>query len=132
MSAANVTKVKQLIRTAPSGVLNALRNGEISIHRAWLWSKELREAQQRALWLYQGKKGAVRDLKARQRSTSSPAQGDPTHVLRCLSKLAPSHLSSVIVSVLNTPGKGIFVTAELLDALGSQEELPLTCATNIR
>ena len=132
VSAANVTKVKQLIRTAPSGVLNALRNGEISIHRAWLWSKEPREAQQRALWLYQSKRGAVRDLNAWQRSTNSPAEPDPAHVLRCLSKLAPSHLSSVIMAVLNTPGKAVFVTAELLEALGSQEELPLTCATNIR
>jgi len=34
-----VSKVKQLLRSAHLDVLQALRNGEIRIHRAWLWSK---------------------------------------------------------------------------------------------
>ncbi len=37
VGAGNVTKVKQLLKTATPAVRDALRRGDVSIHRAWLW-----------------------------------------------------------------------------------------------
>jgi hypothetical protein len=67
-SSGSVTKVKQLLLTAHQEVPEALRCGEISIHRAWLWSKLLPNQQLDALKMYRTKKGmgkAIRDAVAR-------------------------------------------------------------------
>jgi hypothetical protein len=48
-SVGNVSKVKHLLTAANLGLLEALRSGEISIHRAWLWSQGTPEEQREAL-----------------------------------------------------------------------------------
>jgi hypothetical protein len=40
VSTGNVAKAKQLTMTGRPELLEAVRSGEISIHRAWLWSKD--------------------------------------------------------------------------------------------
>jgi hypothetical protein len=45
VSAGNVTKVKQLRERAHAEVVQAVRTGEISIHRAWQWSPEAHKEQ---------------------------------------------------------------------------------------
>ena len=40
VSTGNVTKVRQLRRKAHATIEQALRAGEISIHKAWQWSDE--------------------------------------------------------------------------------------------
>jgi len=42
--------------TAHSELLQALRSAEISIHRAWLWSKASLEKQREELWQYQSER----------------------------------------------------------------------------
>lgn len=46
---------------------------------------------------------------------------------RGLSLFQGHDLNSVLVAALNVPGKGIFVTAELLQLLPAQEELLTLC-----
>jgi hypothetical protein len=90
VSVGNVTKVKQLTTTAHSDLLQALRNREISIHRAWGWSKTAPERQREELRLYQSEKGVkktIRLMVSRHRSKSPPAAPDPCNLARQL--LAP-------------------------------------------
>jgi hypothetical protein len=130
VSVGNVSKVKQLTMTAQPELLQALRNGEISIHRAWVWSKESPEEQRAALWLRQGKtvvQRTIRTLISRHRPKNSPIVVDLGDIVRRLSAL---RLGPISVAEIKVPGRAIFVTEELLRALGPQEELPLTCSTN--
>ena len=71
VSVGNVTKVKQLTTTACAEVQDALRNGEVSIHRAWLWREMSPENQRRELMLYRsqtGVKKAIRQLMTKHMS----------------------------------------------------------------
>src|SRR5260370_12636315 len=63
VSVGNVTKVKQLTTTAHSNIIKALREKELSIHRAWLWSKLSPEEQQEKLWLNQSKRGIGKTIR---------------------------------------------------------------------
>ena len=135
VSAGNVTKVKQLTMTAHPKLLQALRSTEISIHRAWLWSKSPPEKQREAFWLYQSERGikkTIRTLVSRQRSKSSPSVPDVGDLIRLLSALESGKLGPVGVAVINAPGRAVFLTEELFRTLGTLEELAPTCATNSR
>jgi hypothetical protein len=143
VSVGNVSKVKQLTVTAHSELLQALHRGEIRIHRAWRWSKASPEKQREALRLYQSERGVkktIRTLVSRHRSRSSPTVPDLSsltvadlgRLVRCLSAIESSKLGAVSVAVIRAPGRTVFLTEELVRVLGSQEELPLTCATNNR
>ncbi len=57
VSTGNVTKVKQLKRMADAKVEWSVRAGQISIHRAWQWSRLPRQQQLRDLEEYQNRKG---------------------------------------------------------------------------
>ncbi len=79
VSVGNVSKVKQLTLTADSELLQALRGGEISIHRAWRWCKESPERQREELRVYQSERGTkktIRLLVSRHRSKSLPVVPD--------------------------------------------------------
>ena len=49
--------------TACTEIQDALRGGEISIHRAWLWRERPSEYQRRALMLYRGEKGVKKTIR---------------------------------------------------------------------
>ena len=92
VSVGNVTKVKQLKVAATAEVLQALRSREISIHRAWGWSKASPEKQQEELRFYQGQKGVkktIRLLVSRHRSKRLPAMPDLGNLARELSAREP-------------------------------------------
>lgn len=128
VSVGNVTKVKQLAKTAHPDVLQALRNGEISIHRAWLWSKEPLEKQRKALLLCQSEKGVkktIRTLLRRHRPKSSPIVLDMNNLVERLSMLESSQLALVSVAVIDAPGSTVFLTEELFRSFGSQGDLTL-------
>lgn len=141
VSVGNVSKVKQLTMTAHSELRQALLSGEISIHRASAWSKASPEKQREQLRRYQSERGmkkTIRTLVSQHRSKSSPivldlsslTVADLGNLGRCLSALDSSKLGPVNVEVIKTPGKTVFLTEELFQALGSQGGLVLTCATN--
>ena len=113
--------------TAAPEILQALLSGEISIHRAWLWSKASREEQREALRLYQSERGVkkkIRFLISRHRSKRLPTVPDLDlgNLVRRLSALASTKLGPVGVALLKAPGRTVFLTEELFRALGLHEE----------
>ena len=128
-----MTKVKQLLAAAHSDILQAVRVGEISIHRAWLWSRESPQRQRDSLRLHQSEKGvrkAIRQLVSRHLLANPPPALGLDDLVRSLSTLDTVEPTPITVAVIATPGKGIFVTEELFCTLNSQRELALKCATN--
>ena len=135
VSVGNVTKVKQLTTTAHSDIIKALRERELSIHRAWLWSKLSPEEQREKLWLNQSKRGigkTIRHLLSRYLPNNIPPALNVGDLIKLVSALQSGKLPSVRVVSINVPGKAIFVTEELFQTLEAQQELALTCATNNR
>lgn len=133
VSVGSVSKVKQLRECALPEIRQALRDGEIRIHRAWLWSKAPPEKQREALLLYRSERGikkTIRTLVSRHRSKSSPTVPDLGNLIRLLAALESSKSSPISVAVIKAPGRAVFLTEELFRALGSQEES--ACATNNR
>jgi hypothetical protein len=134
VSVGNVTKVKQLTITAHSDLLQALRSREISIHRAWRWSKAPPERQQEELRFYQSQRGVkktIRLLVSRHRSKSPPAVPDRGNLARQWSALestpgvhsaaitgAREVLSRLPTDRSNTAHKtGVRLTAQTRDAV---------------
>jgi hypothetical protein len=135
VSEGNVTKVKQLVGTGHSELLEALRGGEVSIHRAWKWSTESPDQQTETLRTYRNKQGinkAIRDLISRHGPTTLPAAPDLASMVRRLSELSSGESSSVNVSVIPVQGKMIFVTDELMQSLPPYQESIPTCTTDNR
>lgn len=134
VSVGNVTKVKQLTMTAHPEILQVLRSGEISIHRAWLWSKASAQKQRETLRFHQSERGiknTIRTLLFQHRSNGSPVILDLGTLGRRLSALESSKPGTVSVAVIKAPGRTVVLTEELFRILESQGEL-LTCATNTR
>jgi hypothetical protein len=131
----NVTKVKQLVGTGHSELLEALRGGEVSIHRAWKWSMESHDRQTKALRTYRNKQGvnkAIRDLISRHEPRNLPTAPDLASMVRRLSELSSGECSSVSVSVIRGRGKMVFVTEELMQSLPQYQESIPTCTADSR
>jgi hypothetical protein len=123
-SVGNVSKVKHLLIAAHSELLEALRNGDISVHRAWLWSQETPEEQREALWRHQGENGTkrtIRHLVSRHRSKSVPAQPRFDHVAARMAAMSPTQMNSVRVGVIKSAGSAIYLTEELATTLDYQQ-----------
>ncbi len=61
VSVGNVTKVKQLVATADIEIIKALREKDLSIHRAWMWSKLPPDEQREKLWRKRSEKGIAQE-----------------------------------------------------------------------
>ena len=124
----NITMVKQLMARAHPDLFEALRSGEIRIHRAWKWSKQSTAKQIQALRFYRSKKGvhkAIRRLISSLKPRSRQIVFDLGRLMQLVSGLGPDEASSLGVWVVQAPGKMVYVTEELVQALGSQQELAL-------
>ncbi len=133
VSVGNVTKVKQLTTTAHSNIIKALREKELSIHRAWLWSKLSPEEQQEKLWLSQSKRGigkTIRDLLSHHLPKRTLPSLGLDDLIKLVSALQSGKLGSVKLVSINFPGKIVLVTEELSRTLEVQEKLAFTCAIN--
>jgi hypothetical protein len=129
VSTGNVTKVKQLSRTVAPAVEQALRDGEISIHRGWLWSEESAERQLENLRLRRlevGVKKKAKILISQHSATHENSGHDPhfftmpqlAHLVESLSARAeknPNALGTAVIATLGIPGQGIFITHDLVD-----------------
>lgn len=134
VSVGNVTKVKQLTTAAHSDIIKALREKELSIHRAWLWRKQSPEDQREKLWLNQSKTGiskTIRHLLSSHLPKNSHTAFTISDLIKLVSALQSGTLGSVRLVSINGHGKIVLVTNELLQTLEAQEEL-FTCATNNR
>lgn len=131
VSVGNVTKVKQVLTTAGTELQDALRNGEISIHRAWLWRELSAENQRRALMQYRGEKGVrktIRRLISKHVSKNPAAKSlGLADLTQRLLQVQSAHLGSITVAAVNVPGNGIFISEDLLQLLPAQEELAILC-----
>jgi hypothetical protein len=135
VSTGNVTKVKQLLKTAHEMVERSLRAGEISIHKAWLWSKESPKAQLENLRIRRLQRGIRRKAKrlvAEHQAAIRPSRSDPhsfnlPEVISLLKNVSAmlldewSEFGTVDVATLEIPGKGIYLTKELVQTLRSKE-----------
>jgi len=129
VSTGNVTKVKQLRKTAEAALEQAVRDGEISIHRAWLWSYESPERQLELLRLRRlevGVKKKTKILISQHNAKHEDAGRDPrfftmpqlaqlVESLSATTEKNPSALGAAVIAILNIPGQGIFITRDLVD-----------------
>jgi hypothetical protein len=134
VSVGNVTKVRQLREKAPKEILHALRSGEVSIHRAWLWSHEAADKQLENLRLRRIERGIRRKSKvlvAEHRAEILPVSGDScsltildvVELVDRVSAMSNDRLSGfgpLDIGLLNVPGNGIYMTLELYQALKPQ------------
>jgi hypothetical protein len=130
VSVGNISKVKQLLTTAIPELVQALRRGEISIHKAWLLSKALPANQRDELALPQCRRNIKRDmwtLASRHGSKSLPLVLDAANLIMRLSALESRKRGSFRVFVSNAQGKAICLTKELLLELGAQQESNSSC-----
>jgi hypothetical protein len=130
VSVGNISKVKQLLKTAIPELLQALRRDEISINRAWMLSKQAPASQREELALPQCKRNIKRDMRAlasRHGSKSLQILVDPRNLIKELSALASGKPGSFQVYVSNAQGRAVCLTKELLLELGAQDELLSTC-----
>ena len=132
VSVGNVTKVKQVLTTACAELQDSLRNGEVSIHRAWLWREMSCENQRTALMLYQGERGVRKTIRrlVSKHMSKHPASADGlglAGLARRLSQLHGPQLNTVVVATVRVPGKAVFVTEELLQLVPAREELSISC-----
>lgn len=133
VSVGNVTKVRQLMGVVHREVLEALRDGEVSIHRAWKWSRETLDQQIEELRAYRAKRGvnkSIRDLISRHKQRQSPTAPSLTNLARRLAELEPDESKSITVLVIRPPGKMVLVTEELVQFLRSCQSA--ICTTNNR
>lgn len=126
-SVGNVSKVKRLLQAGSPPLLDALREGEVSIHRASVWL-ENPEKQLDQLRLYQSVRGITRTIHSLQRRhrTPSPAKDRQLDIQRIGSALAamdPERKTAVVVGAIQVRGKVLLLSAGLLQALEGQGEL---------
>ena len=128
VSVGNVTKVKQLMKTAHPKIEEALRAKEISIHRAWQWRQLSPERQLKELELYLSQRGtnkiASRLIRRHvaKRLPLPPDQPNLGDLLRCRPMHETGELASIGVVVIDAPGNIAFLTKGALRILGSLEE----------
>ena len=125
-SIGNISKVKQLLRTAIPEIVQCLQRRDISIHKAWRLSKESPAKQREELALPQCEKRIKKDMRilaSRHRSRRLTTVLDPASLIRQLSTLESSKRASFRVFVSNAQGKAVCLTKELLLELDAQQEL---------
>src|SRR5205823_12658610 len=114
-------------------LVQAMRNRQIRLHRAWLWSSEPPQKHREELWIYQSKK-AVRKISKRlalRHQRTSPPIHNLEILLHFFTELQPGERSEISVATVKAPGKTIFLTEELVQSFRLyQEAIPNCGATN--
>ncbi len=124
VSTGNVTKVKQLRKTASAEVNHAVRTGEISIHKAWQWSYESPEQQSENLRLRRIERGIKRKARAlvaehQAKLLSPPTKMASVTVSEFFNRLSSMYaenstgVGTVKILVLDVPGKGIYLAQDV-------------------
>lgn len=126
VSVGNVGKVKRLLQEGAPEVLEALREGEVSIHCASVWLKNP-EKQLDQLRLYRNLHGIMRTIHSLQhRHLSHPAREgrlDLQRIGSALAAMGSEGKTSVLVSAVQVPGEVLLLSTGLLQALERQGEL---------
>lgn len=127
----NVTKVKQLMKTAAPEIQQALRKGEISIHRAWLWSNDPVTVQTEMLRRYRLDKRLLPPIaRLASRRRQQIQSGDlkalfATHGLENLFNYVAEAARSgdLAIAVTDDPSNQIVIPPHLVDRFRKQREI---------
>lgn len=123
----NVTKVEQVSKSAPT-IQEALRSGEISVHKAWQWRRLSHQQQIERLEEYRSQKGTnqtSRRLIRKHVARRLPTQLIPPSLGDLLKPLLPDRqvvLDSILVSEIDAPGRIAYFTKDALVSLRGTEE----------
>ena len=126
-SEGTLAKVRRLLQTGRPELLEALREGEVSIHCASVWLRNP-EKQLDQLTLYRSMSGITRTIDSllhRRRIAHPTATGqlDIQRIGSALATMDTERKTSVLIGAIRTTGKVILLSDELLQALESQGEL---------
>jgi hypothetical protein len=127
VSEGTLAKVRRLLQAGRPELLEALREGEVSIHCASLWLRSP-EKQLDQLTLYRSMCGITSTIDSllHRHRVVHPAGTGPLDIQRIGSALAAmdtERKTSILVGAIQTKGKVILLSNELLQALESQGEL---------
>jgi hypothetical protein len=127
VSEGTAAKVKRLLQTGCPELLEALREGEVSIHCASGWLRNP-EKQLEQLTLYRSLHGITRTIDSllHRHRVAHPAgieQLDIQRIGSALVAMDTERKASVLVGAIPTSGKVILLSNDLLQALESQGEL---------
>ena len=132
-----MTKVKQLKKTVGAAAIEeAVRDGEISIHRAWLWSYDTPERQLENLRLRRLEKSIkpkAKTLVAQQRSQLQECSRDPrffrlpefvqlVNLLSANSVETSSTSKATLIAAIDVPGAGIFISRDLVEGVKEKQK----------
>lgn len=134
VSPGNVRKVKHILAKGCPSLLEAARTEEVSINLADKWSHESRVIQQeqlRRLRIERGIRKKARQLVVAHLAKSPVPEADEpvvrvSDLVRLVNQLSPEQsdeLGSIEISLLSGPGRAIFMTEELVQALQPQNEV---------
>jgi hypothetical protein len=126
---ATVSKVKRLVSVAHPTILQALREGEVSIHLAHTWIQKP-ESQCDQFELYQDRRGIRRVIVALQSKHHVPQAHpgehlEPTRIASALNEMSPEAKALVLVGTIPVSGYVIVLSPLLVKTLERQGELPL-------
>ena len=127
VSEGTLAKVRRLLQAGRPELLEALREGEVSIHCASLWLRNP-EKQLDQLTLHRSLRGITRTIDSllNRHRVPHPAGSEQLDIQRIGSALAAmdaERKTSVLVGAIQISGKVILLSDELLQALESQGEL---------
>jgi hypothetical protein len=136
VSCGNVTKARQLRNAVHTEIEQAVRTGEISIHRGWKWIRDSHMKQLSNLRLRRierGIKKKARELVAAHQakllaSTPEPPSFTLLELVQLASRLSnmtadeSSIIGPVVITTLDVPGMAIYISQELAQAFKPQEE----------
>ena len=119
VGAGNVTKVKQLLETATPAVRDALRRGEISIHRAWQWRKLRPSQQNEELDQYRSRKDINHTIGHLLRNHTDEQDNVFTieQLTTWVAGPAQGPLANATLRVVDLPGPALIVTRDLYEHL---------------
>ena len=123
----NVAKVEEVSKSAPT-IQEALRLGEITVHKAWQWRRLSHQQQIEKFEEYRSQKGTnqtSRRLIRKHVVRKLPPQLIPPRLGDLLKPLLPDRqvvLDSILVSEIDAPGKIAYFTKEALVSLRGTEE----------
>ena len=128
VSPGNVDKVRKIVESAHPRIQQATKTREISIHRAWLWSRLPAQQQLTQLDEYRNHKGTnltTRRLIQKHVARLSPAQLVPPNLGDLLGPFIPdrsARLDSIAVTEIDAPGSIAYLTKDALRTLRSMEK----------
>ena len=125
VSTGNLSKARHLASAAHPQVQEALRSGEVSIHRASAWLR-IPKQQLDQLRLHQNLRGITRTINSLQRRHRLPPGDsllDLQSIARALAAMAPDQSEAVLVAEVKVPGKVLLLSPALRQALTRQGAL---------